>query len=271
MGNLPIVLIHTGQFKWMPAVISQVREHGNENIFLIGDSNYKDFEEYCPIEDYLQEFELFERIFVNLSSNNRGFELACFRRWFVLYRFMKENQIPLCFHPDTDVLIYCDLTKEYFNKFMECDLTLIKGYCGASTFITVDRVKSFVEYVLNIYLEKGSTFSAFTDMYAQMQRDGRDGGVCDMTLWKSYRERFNIPFAEMTEIINNETYDHVLKSLDGYDDQAGAKYVEFHDGLPYCRLMPSRKMIRFMTLHMQGEWDSKIPEFIERAHASISN
>jgi hypothetical protein len=266
MNNIPIIIIHSGEFQWFKEVVEQASQQNK--VIVLADERYADLPNSYNVHEFDKYVKMFDSVYVNLSSNGRWFEFAAFCRWFRLYEFMERNKIEIAFHPDTDVLIYADVTEEYYKKFSAYDLTLIKGACGAATFITLPRLRSFIEYVLNIYMERGSTFRAFTDMFAQFQRDNRDGGICDMTLWESYRRRFEVPYAEMTDIIDGETYDHTLNDISEYDDQAGHKYIWFENGVPYGRHMPDRKNIKFMVLHFQGQRDALIPEFMRKADDS---
>lgn len=267
LDNIPIVFIHTGEFQWLGEVVEQASKQNK--VMVLADERYAELPNSYNVHEFDKYVKMFDSVYVNLSSNGRWFEFAAFCRWFRLYEFMERNNIPIAFHPDTDVLIYCDVTDEYYKKFSAYDLTLIKGSCGASTFVTLDRVRSFCEYVLNIYMEHGTTFIAFTDMFAQFQRNNQDGGICDMTLWQSYRNRFSVPFAEMTDIINGETYDHTMKDVLEWDDQKNRKFIEFRKGIPYARHMPDREMIRMMSLHFQGQTDESIPYFMEIAKESL--
>jgi len=270
MVEIPVVFIHSGEFRWFREVVEQAERAGNR-VLVLADEKYAELPNSYNVHEFDKYVNWFDSVYVNLSSNGRWFEFAAFCRWFRLYEFMLRNNIPIAFHPDTDVLIYANVTEEYRKKFSQYDLTLIKGACGASTFITLERVKSFCEYVINIYMERGTTFAAFTDMFAQFQRNNQDGGICDMTLWQSYRNRFSVPFAEMTDIINGETYDHTMKDMSDYDDQNNHKFIQFRNGVPYARHMPDRKDIRMMTLHFQGQTDETIPEFIAMARESMKH
>lgn len=263
MDSIPVIFVHSGYFEWMPQVIKQAARY-NKDVYLVSDS-HGELPCVFNITDYQIDLPQFDKAYVNLSGNPRWFELACFMRWFVLYRFMEKHQIDVCFHPDSDVLMYANVTEEFWGKFSSYDITLIKGSCGASTFITLDRVRSLCEFFLSVYTEKGTTFQWLADMYADFQRQCLDGGVCDMTLLKLYVARYAIPFAEMTNIVNGVAYDHVLRESDGFDMQGNRKYLEFRNGLPYARLM-NGEYVRMATLHLQGDHDKLIPGFLEMSN-----
>jgi len=65
----------------------------------------------------------FSNVYKHLSTNDYNFELMCFNRWFILLNYMKAKNINMCFHIDSDVLLFSDVEKDYIN-YEQYDFTL---------------------------------------------------------------------------------------------------------------------------------------------------
>lgn len=246
----------------MEEVITQARKQNT--VHFLTDLDYAF--EHEPLWEYGDTVDAFDKLYVNLSANNRRFEFLCFARWFVLYQYMRDNDIPMAFYCDSDVLLFADVNEEYRTKFSQYDLTLIEGGCMASSFVSQERLGDFLSFVTRFYTDK-RLLAPFLDFYGERQRRGLGGGICDMTFIKKYAK--TVPYAEMTDVRDGSTYDHTLLQVDGYDsindEICRRKYVEFYEGIPFFRQETSGVMVKANSLHCQGESDKEIPVLLEMA------
>ena len=256
---IPCIYIHHDRpFQWADQILAQSRKWGNKTFF-ISDQPQRTHD----ITKYREQYDAFLKVYSCQSSNGVWFESACFSRWFILAEFMRQENIPLAFHLDTDTVLYVNVSEE-FPKWQNYDLTLVLGECGAACFITRERVQDFCDYVLRVYTEKGETYQGLVHIYEELQRQHLDGGISDMMLLKLYRLQNGIPYGEMTDIREGKTYDHIMRSANpgGYRMWEEIKDIEFSEGVPYGTVEATGEKIRFCSLHFQGQVDRLIPCYV---------
>lgn len=262
---IPVVLIHKHGAKDdrypLEAVKAQAAQSGN-TVHLLDDS---------VISDYWEGAKRFAQYYVHLSTNHRDFELFCIQRWYVLAEWMQANEQDRVLYLDSDVLLFCN-AEEQWRPFEGCALTLALGTSPATSYFTLQGLNAFLDYVDSIYVGQNSVLKEFYRIYTEMQAQSLAGGICDMTLFKFFKEQVrHVRVGEMTERHNGSTWDHNLNSGDDYFmlTTQGPKAIEWKRGQPYCRLQrDGGQLIRFNSLHFQGGAKKWIPEYLRRAHVS---
>ncbi len=255
--SIPVIMIQLGGQEYYAKVIEQAKRY-NEKVFAIGDTEPPS---NCSYVHYLNSSEEFASIYEHLSTNSRKIELMCFQRWFILKDFMEMTGIEVCFHIDTDVMLYANVTEE-FEKYSQFNFTLSHRCCGSNSFFTFKGLKKFCDYLMNFYQNKSSyDYERVAAHYHVRQKHGLPGGVCDMTLLQHYSYLHCGKIGEMMHIIDDSTYDHNINEPDQYFRMAQqTKDITFISGgtfinpdpLPYCYQESTGKQIQFKTLHFQG-------------------
>lgn len=256
---IPIVLIHSGNPPYLKFSIRKALQ--KNKVYLIGDTNpqidHKNFT-FLDMKDYISDDYLkFQKIYKHLSTNNYGFEIFCFLRWFILKDFMLKNEIDVSFYIDSDVMVYVDVNDEYY-KFDQYDFTLLHRTAGISSFVTKTGIDNFCNALISIYSDHNSyNFQKIESHFVIRQKHGLGGGVCDMTLLEFYHYHSDIgggpgKVGEMMTIIDGSTYDHNINAQDQYFKFNGMKEIEMIDGIPYVFSEKLNKKIKFNTLHFNS-------------------
>lgn len=203
-----------------------------------------------PLSEYEQSSLDFEKNYVHLSTNGYHVELICIQRWFVINEFIQKKGINKYYTPDSDVLLFCDIGKE-FSKFEKYDFTLsMRSAPGQSFWMSSEVMNEFCKFAMDIYSNQGSDkarqiFSHYTNLRSQ----GKPGGVCDMTLWEHFIKNRDYKVGETTDIIENSIFDHnFYMAYDGYAHDGQNKIIQWSEGLPYC--LRNGELIRFNSFHL---------------------
>lgn len=263
--SIPVVFLHLGaESPVLEKVINQAKKQ-NE-VILIGDQSTLHLKELCGIgfvdvqQVIDEDFVSFDKLYDHLSTNPEFIEKFCFLRWFALRTMMERANIDRVFYADSDVMLYCNVTEEN-KKFEQFGMTLAHRCCGSTSFMSKKTLNDFCNYLIGIYKNKeGFEYHELLNKFSNMRNYNKHGGVCDMTLLDKFHYAQDIGggpciVGEMTQVINNETYDHNLNCDEGvYDSDArGAKNIVWgEDGNPYCYHQLLKKQVKFNALHYQG-------------------
>jgi len=263
MFNKPIniIFIHRGKCNYLRSSLACARRSNPEaNIFLIDDNGNCPFDsiKHYNINDYSDSAKEFAKKYQHFSSNPFDFELFCIQRWFILLDFVKINGLENFFYADSDVLIFSNLTSEW-PKFSNFSFTLSEGSSGHNSFWNSPKIlDDFCNFVMNIYSQKDKIgYKNIVDFWKNYQLSNKAGGVCDMTLFRFYKERCPGIVGETAIIINDSTYDDNFSS--GIQNGVrykmsifGTKKIYWKSDEPYGK-DNFGKLIKFNTLHFQGD------------------
>ena len=256
--NIPIIFFHLGNPEFLQHSLSQAnRTNPASDIILLGDESNKgySFVNHHNFNDYLdQESEKFVKFYSHLSTNNEQFELICFLRWFAIKNFVDKHSIDKFFYSDSDVLIYCDISKEQ-EKFQDYRYTLTHNISAGISFINDTTIlQEYCKLITDAYSgEDLFNFDKARNHYLLLQKHGRAGGVCDMTFWEILRNKGNPGLVgETSAILEGSTFDHNINGDDGYEMKEGVKKVVWENNTPYCIQVSTGRKIKFNCLHFQG-------------------
>ncbi len=254
---IPVVLIHKGTSERYPLglVVDQSYKFHNPTI-LLGDNE---------LATYSHLADEFASHYVHMSGNHKDFELFCLLRWFILYEWMDIFKIDICFYQDSDALLYCNVEDEYKAWGEDYALTLSMGTSPATSYFTRAGLSSFLDFVRDIYVNRNPLFKELGRIYEEMRAQNLAGGICDMTLFKYFKqEAHHIKVGEMSDIKSGATFDHNINDAGNYVQiLAGRKAVTLIDGVPYCGLDGGDGIhkIKFNALHFQGQAKNLIKEY----------
>lgn len=267
-NEIPVIFVHKGKSNFLEYALWQAKKF-NKRVIILGDQGtYARLSvESYNLADYSKEATYFASIYKHLSHSLYERELACFQRWFFLEEFMRLNNIQTAFHAESDVMLYCDVTKEY-KYFKENEVSYIhcspeyKG--GLVSYWDLKTLQEFCRYLKSFYENKekiAKLVQQFTSKTAWYYHD-------DIPMFFNFLH--DILATRKTGILNalidSALFDSNIQ--DGWHWQPGmqqkhffetkrvkgfkVKRIRWINGLPYCYNKGLKKLIRFKSLHFQG-------------------
>ena len=266
MNELPVIFIHQGNCDYAPISFNQAKKYNKDVIFIGDNSNINSIQgKTFLISNYLKYAKKYEKIYEPLSTLG-DYELFCFLRWFILYHFVKENNIEAGLYIDTDILLFVNATEEYEKKFRQFDLTLIHKSAPCTVYFTQEGLREFLEYLFSTYSKKQSyEYAKIASHYHVRQKFNLTGGVCDMTLFEYYGRYIKCnAVGELMYVIDDSVYDHCINQKDNFFEMKpeGIKNIKMINSIPYCFHEKLKKDIKFNSLHFQGGSKYFIPSFM---------
>ena len=119
MRQLPIVFINYSNSDFLKLAILQARHFNPDcDIILLGDESNRDLKGICThllYKNFTDSSKKLESLYQHFSTNSYEIELFCIKRWFILFEYMKANELEWVFTADSDVLLYSSINN-YFNE-----------------------------------------------------------------------------------------------------------------------------------------------------------
>jgi len=236
-----IIFIHRGDSWYLPYALKQVKKSNpNANIVLLGDQSnlkYSNIVSHDLISNYFEKADAFSKIYKHFSTTGYQHELFCIQRWLVWLEYMKSKDIKSAILPDTDVLIFQDIS-EYYDQ-VEADFHFSKGSTGYMGFVYTK-----FEYLVQICDFINSQYLS-TDMLAELEQAYIDyvkkaniGGVSDITLFDRYeKEHPNCTFNFETPPVNGCAFINSLDSPYYIHNKDGYVQFTWRKNIPYARLL----------------------------------
>lgn len=252
---LPIIFDYVGPSFYLRYALENAKKFNpNSRIILLGEdvSNIPSFVEYYPISDYNKSALKFRKVYKHMSNNTESVERFCFEQWFILNEFLKKHRIKKCLTLDSDVLLFENITKDFYKNFSWCDITLANKTSGG--FMFIGNPKALGEYcklTYNLFGHKKEK-KIFENIWGFFKKSKLEGGVNDMTAWAEYYKRNPKKVGEITDIFDNATYDAGFLTLQNVEMNGKIKKVIFEKRLPYCVQNKTGRKIRMKSLHFQG-------------------
>ncbi|REL24188.1 hypothetical protein DYD21_19605 [Rhodohalobacter sp. SW132] len=253
----PIVFLHNSDSFYLKYSLAQAASSNpNSKIYLLGDekNSHYDFVDHHNMQNYKIGAELFADKYIHRSTNSKNFELFCFQRWFILSEFLKKNNIEECFHLDSDVMLYGDITKiSEIYKF--CDFTLAKSLSGHSMFINKSKsIDMLTQFIMEVYSgKKPYEYDKILSHYYTIIKNGKLGGACDMTLLSRFYRQHEGLIGDTSIIYDGSLFDqHINTSQPGFEMESGIKKLIYKDGFYYGKHINTGDLVKFNSLHFQG-------------------
>lgn len=260
-SGCPIIVIHKGYSWYLPYTLQQARFWNPQSeIILVTDQHrlfLKLFALCIPLKPHMKEGNAFREIYTHLSPNEAEFELFCFQRWFVLHSVMCSLELDHCFYLDSDVLLYSEITQ--LRTRYPAKLTVNFEQGPHSTYINdLSSLRGFCDYINRAFTDH--TAEMATD-YAEWQRQGLWGGISDMHVLKGYVRDSSLQIADTADIVEGACFDQTVHVSSGYEMNNGIKAIDWRGGIPHVRYTPTGEIVRFHSLHMQGNSKWRILDF----------
>jgi len=212
------------------------------------------------------DYARFRDAYVHLSSNSPEFEMVCFRRYFLLAKYLAAH--PECRRfvlIDSDVLLFRGVGAHIGRLAGAADfcgscLRLRDGWdpCQISPHVsywTSAGLLHFVAHVLDTYTTRGG-LKKLREIAAQFAAKGVRGGVSDMTLLYLWAHATGNA-APINRVFDGGVIDHNINGgsnllANEFRVRGGAKRIEEIDGHPCLTATATGEAIRVMALHFQG-------------------
>lgn len=257
MTSIPIIFFHYGNSDYLKYSLKQARFFNpHSEIYLLGDkkNDRYDFLTHIQASKYKKETEAFAGIYKHMSSNDEGYELNCFLRWFYICAFCKENNIGQFIYLDSDVLLYEDISTmlpffEHSTIANTCDTIGVPAF---TYFNGYQAIHSFCDFLLYSYTNN-KAIQNLQELYAPFLKDPTImGGISDMTLFHIYFQEHPAETMKINLINNDLAIDICINNPDGYEMENGMKKIYWQNNLPYGKDIATHKLVRFASLHYQG-------------------
>lgn len=284
---IPIIFIQWNKSECLEDVVWQAKQYNARVIVLSDESNLNcrlnNDIEYYNIADYEESANEFEKIYKHISGVPYAFEIACYKRWFVINEFMEKNKIEIAMHADSDQMIYCDISLEYKKNYKQFDVSTInfgpvyrrrEQTCadwrgGNISYWNKKGINCFCQYMSDCYSDPS---------YIQFYLNDFDPNSCSTWIHDDgptlpvfalkYKDR--LKFGDINIITDEGFFDgHVCLDFDWdgrrltsqyettqkniyHDYIAIIKRIVWIDNKPYCYHKGLSKHIKLKSIHLQG-------------------
>jgi hypothetical protein len=259
-------MIHQGYSTYLPYTLAQAKStNPQSDIFLLGDRGnvFLKFIQHRDIANYAKDASRFDQIYrkQHQSPNSYEYELICFQRWFILKEFMEAHQFLVCFHMDSDVMLYGNMTQEFQRiqrKHSGVEFTIHNRGMGHNSFVTLSGIRKFCQLVMDTYTDP-DLFRVIEEQQAKWRAERAHlpieivGGISDMSLLRQFYLLYLDCIVSTNEIIDDSTFDFKMDSPSGgYEVENGLKKIHWIKRQPFCKNVEVDRLIRFNSLHFQG-------------------
>ena len=213
------------------------------------------------------EADIFEKYFVNYSTNDAGYEYLCFERFFILKQLMLQHNLEKIVYVDSDCIILENMNDLAKNISCAFSINTVPNNpfhmvsCIHNSILTVELCDAFIQLCSDIYINK-SKFHLIEGKIKWHKDNDKPGGICDMTLCHLITEHKMVDnIIDMNEVFEYDgepcVFDHNISIPYGFDGEDtyvmnnGIKQLTKSGGKHYG-LTKSGKRIRFLSIHFSG-------------------
>jgi len=289
--TIPVVMVHGGKVRpgeaedFLATTLKQAHQW-NDEVILLGGPRVKGHAAKAQVgyHDYFADYYTGVRDFVDdhyvqLSHYSRAYDIAVMERYFVLRDFMLANDIEIICNLDSDVMVYCDLTKEASRLPPD----MYGAYCiplvqfryrlsasAHTAFFTKAGIVELCDFITNSYVNPGR-FAVLQEKWDWHVRENKPGGVCDMTHLYLFSQEHPAKVWNLTGTISGDgVFEHNINVAENGLPQAfrmsgRRKEIVWKKGCPYGFSTKLGTLVRFNTLHLQGSAKYLAPSFYRDA------
>jgi hypothetical protein len=263
--SIPIIFMHFGDSDYLQYSLLQAKKSNKDSdIILIGDesNNKYSFIKHANINDS-PSGQAFAKLYQHLSFNSYEYELFCIQRWFILRDFMAKHQISRCYHQDSDVMLYEDISTENVADF---DFAFCGGISGGISFINnFEALDDFCNFITAFYTIKPLT-EELKNINQMIIKHVPNGGICDMIFIKLYCDsrQDSEKIFDLSIIENNAVFDLNVNLINEYEQWQGRKKIYFTSSGVLCKNLLLNTFIKFKALHFQGEAKEFMKYFVQK-------
>lgn len=260
--SMPIFYFHNGNSYYLQYTINQTKFYNPDSeIIFLGDESNTRVEnwgaKHVLYNDYFDMAQIMADNYVHLNNNSRQIELLCMQRWLCIAEYVEKNNIKGSFVLlDSDVLLYCDISK-YAKMYMgDADMSVCGKYCGPGYVIFKDSgiAKRLAMGLISWYTDPEKKQKLFLIRDELIAAGNKSNVINDVKLLElvCYEEKFNLH--DMTAIADLKRFDtHIARDEEEFPlGKNGIKTVVMRSGIPYCKNVKDGTMVQFLSLHFQG-------------------
>lgn len=257
--------MHFGDSDYLQYSLMQAkRSNPDSDIILIGDesNNKYSFIKHVSRFDSSSGQE-FAKLYQHLSFNSYEYELFCIQRWFILRDYMAKHGISRCYHQDSDVMLYADISTE---KVADFDFAFCGGISGGISFINnFDALDDFCNFITSFYTVETLT-EELKKIYQMVIKHVPNGGICDMIFINLYCTSRQHPerIFDLSIIENNAVFDLNINLINEYEQWYERKKIYFTTNGVLCKNLSLNTFIKFKALHFQGEAKIFMKYFVQK-------
>jgi hypothetical protein len=274
-SSTPLLFIHYGPAPYLRWTLQAARRTNKERrIILLGDEKNCRFArgvaEFFPFEEYARgaRLEEFEHVFQPIEGARHHYTKEggvttwlkfVFKRWFLIYEFIKSQDIDSFWTFDSDTLLLesLDRVEPRFapvEATTQCRGECLNGWIGSR--LLVERYLDCINELFN------------DPLYLQAQRERLlhqpTLSFNEMDAFREFCRRKSVQTARASEVIEQETFDDALAIVDDYEPAAqkvlGRTSVKRLWSSPaghlYIRRVDNGQMVRLLSCNM-----SWMPDF----------
>jgi len=267
--NSSIIVAHRGFAEYLKSCLLKARQYNPTTpIILIGDAENRCLLDIMPDLIHIipdpddPDILSFTKNYKHRSTEKASFELICFLRWFFVRDVMKRYNIKRCLHIDSDVLLFCDVWQagEIFQQYGMTlaswgDTNYLMGHtCYINDFYLLDK---FCNMLID-HFSNPEKVRLLDELYEVLRKKKEYAAISDMSLLKLFAATNPKSIGNVSDIINDSTFDNRLSSCEGgYVANSRLfkkemKKIFFKNRIPYCRNKTLQKNIRFHSIHFHG-------------------
>ena len=265
--DIPVIIVHRGNQDYLKTCIMHATNHGNK-IILIGDkSNRNLLSHNCKWVDYeeliSEKMTYFDSMYKHMSPNPYEYEKFCFDRHFIVYEYIKRNNINKFFVMDSDVLLdnIAQIGEDFIKEIKQHDVGLCWNENQSEmswtisphfSFWTEKSLESFINYLLSTY---NTDMNKLIKKIEWHKENNVFGGICDMTLlylWNNEKKIKSLNFCSNNYI--NWGIDNYFTSRDDnrYVIRDVVEKITFIDLFPFFTRRDNGKYVKASVIHAQG-------------------
>lgn len=279
--TFPILVTHFGASPYLDVCLQKAKEtNPHSRVVLLGDAANAGIRpvrdglaEHCDVRDlHSEDIDELESIYQCYSSFDKRIELIWVKRWFYLRNFCRREGLTRCLCLDSDVLVFCDVTREA-EAFPPCDITVGKwddnAYLIHTAFIyRVALLEQFTDYMLDVYRNP----DVLAGVVAKNRKKNGHVWICDMHLFYDFaQDNENVRLAFLEDRLRDDGVCFDPRISDTKEFLGMKKWLflrrmkrfSFKDGVPYGVLKAGRRKVPFRTIHYHGN-----AKFLMKYHAA---
>lgn len=201
-------------------------------------------------------YEKFDKVYKHMCYNHDEFERLCFRRYFVMLDYVKENKIDKFLYSDSDAIFVKVLNFEKVlgkQKSILCkpeEQNEFEDVVGTHFSIwTREGLESFCNFIIDTYTKN---IQILEPKWQWHMRTATGGGICDMTLlYHWYGEE-----KSLLDIYEGGTFDRTIGTADNkYKNEfamnSGIKKLKKKDNKIFG-ITNKNEEVELYGIHFQG-------------------
>lgn len=266
--GIPVVIAHFGGSPQYLRIGLESAARHNREVMLIGDeSNAKTWDNHWNGDRApMSRFQEFMKSYVKMSDYPDDYELAFWKRPFLVEAWMKSEAIREIFLTDSDVLSFADYSREVAPLLpRDCQATLMAtqkqglAELGDSLHFSYwkrEALEDFIDFSIHAYKD-GNMMKKLKAKHQWHLDHQQRGGVCEMTLLHYWAEQNSARVLNLAKATDGGVADLGISGATNYFDdeygmRGGFKRLIFRNGACFGINKPLGREIRFWCIHCQG-------------------